>query len=301
MSEYFDNKQLFSSPKVDQYNNHMVMTNVAKPVKTKYLFIDTQFCDENPRSDNYSFTLSDRITDVKTMSVVSAEIPHSFYNISHTLGNHCFLVATDSSSAMIVLPDGQYDLTRLTIEINRQLNSFTVSSNTLTYATHSDTNTSSFTAATSYTLHFAVDKTGNFDKYHFKSKLGWLLGFRSPTYTVRGVLTSEAVINLHTLKNIYLAIDEMTQGTFESCVASLPNSRINKNIIAKICLDNHFYPYGTVMCVNIHTGLITSDTRRYTGNKVDLLKFNVQLLDDIGNPLQMNGTDFSFGLKIDYM
>lgn len=295
MSEYFDNKQLFSSPKVDQYNNHMVMTNVAKPMKSKYVFIDTQFCDENTRTDNYPFTLSDRITDVKSMSVVSAEIPRSFYNISQTLGNHCFLVTTDSSSVMIVLSDGQYDLTRLTAEINRQLEPL------LTFETQSETNTSSFTAANFCTIHFAVDKTGNFDKYHFKSKLGWLLGFRSPTYTVKGELKSEAVVNLHTLKYIYLAIDEMTQGTFESCIALLPNSRINKNIIAKICLDNVFYPYGTVMCVNTHTGLITSDTRKYTGNKVDLLKLNIQLLDDIGNPLNMNGTDFSFGLKIDYM
>ena len=38
MSEYLDNKQLFSSPKVGQYNNHMVMTNVVKPLK-KEIFL----------------------------------------------------------------------------------------------------------------------------------------------------------------------------------------------------------------------------------------------------------------------
>lgn len=325
MSEYLDNKQLFSSPKVGQYNNHMVMTNVVKPEKKKYIFFDTKFCDENHRSNqlssDYNFTLSDRLTDVKTISVVNAEVPMSFYNISNSLGNNYFQVTTDSSNIMVIIPDGQYTIATLSTAINNQLINFVSSSNKVTYGSFVANNTSFFYASPGgrFTINFAVDKTGNFDKFNLKSKLGWLLGFRNITYIVNGTaisdltlsssiptthlekcVISEAVINMYPIRYLFLAVDELCNGNQESFISLLPKSRINKNIIAKICIDSNFYPYGTILNVNIHTGLLTSDTRTYTGNKVDIQKLNIQLLDDRGNPINLNGLDFSFGVKIDY-
>ena len=46
MSNYFENRDLFLEPKVNQYGSHMVMTNVHKQNKTKYINIDTTFRDE---------------------------------------------------------------------------------------------------------------------------------------------------------------------------------------------------------------------------------------------------------------
>lgn len=43
MSKYFDTKDMFMDPKVNQYSGHMVMTGVTKPTKTRYLTIDTRF------------------------------------------------------------------------------------------------------------------------------------------------------------------------------------------------------------------------------------------------------------------
>jgi hypothetical protein len=317
MSEYLDNKQLFSSPKVSQYNNHMVMTNVVKPVKTKYVFLDTKFCDEpfshQNQPSSYNFTLSDRLTDVKAITVVNAEVPMSFYNISASIGNNYFKVSTDTSNVIIVIPDGQYTIADLSNNINTQISAF--SSNKLFYGTFSSNNTSYFYANPSgtYKIDFAVDKTGNFDKYHFKSKLGWVLGFRDISYTVIGsnltsiptthpekCVISEAVYNLIVLRYLYLAVDELTNGNQDSFISLLPKSRINKNILGKIIVDNNMFPYGTMSNVNVHTGLLTSDTRTYTGNKVDIQKLNVQLLDDWGNLVNLNGIDFSFGLKIEY-
>ena len=45
MSKYFDNKETFLGATTTQYGNHMVMTNVMKPGKTKYINIDTRFKD----------------------------------------------------------------------------------------------------------------------------------------------------------------------------------------------------------------------------------------------------------------
>ena len=45
MSQYFDKNNLFLEPKVKQYGSHMVMSNVNKPTKTKYVNVDTKFSD----------------------------------------------------------------------------------------------------------------------------------------------------------------------------------------------------------------------------------------------------------------
>jgi len=72
---YFDNKELFAGPKVSQYGSHMVMTNVTKTPKMKYVNIDTKFRDEynTDFTTDYNISLPERITDVRSISVVNME------------------------------------------------------------------------------------------------------------------------------------------------------------------------------------------------------------------------------------
>ena len=42
MSKYFDQTNMFMEPEVKQHGSHMVMTNVVKPTKTKYLTLLTK-------------------------------------------------------------------------------------------------------------------------------------------------------------------------------------------------------------------------------------------------------------------
>ena len=94
MSQYFDKSDLFLDPKVKQYGSHMVMSNVHKPTKTKYVNIDTKFSDEynNFSVANYNITLPEHINDVKSLTVTNMELPMSFYNISSSLGNNSFQI-----------------------------------------------------------------------------------------------------------------------------------------------------------------------------------------------------------------
>jgi hypothetical protein len=324
MSEYFDNKQLFATPTVSQYNNHMVMTNVSKETKKKYLNIDTKFCDEyvnnrdpnNPlyNQANYNITLPDRINDVKSISLVNAEIPMTFYNISAALGNNCFSVQfyiPDNISFNIIIPDGQYDISFLLQTINSQFGypvGINDQDNYPTFGIYSNKVFMYLTLSGRCKIDFAVDNKGNFDKYNFKSKLGWLLGFRQTSYILNGsnypvnildYKIAENKYNLNNFRYFYLAIDEFSKGNQNSFMSALPNSSINKNIIAKICLDLQFYPLNSILNANVRNGLLMSDKRSYTG-KTDIQKLNIQLLDDLGRPVNLGGFDFSFGLEIDY-
>jgi hypothetical protein len=302
MSKYPDNNDLFLEPKTTQYGGHMVMTNVMKPMKKKYINIDTRFRDEyNPGSlVNYNITLPERITEVKTILITNIEIPNSIYNISASIGNNSVKVTKENTNVnkLVVLPDGNYTITELLTAINQEL--ATVFSTDI-YVTIVN-NKFIFTANTyNYTVDFTIDEHGNFDKYSPRSKLGWTLGFRSMNYNITygKSLTSESFIDLNGPRYLYLAIDEFTKGNQHSFISPLPKSFINKNILARITIDSNTWGFGKIIPSNIKSGNLVSDHRSYTG-KTDLQKLNIQLLNEYGNPVDLNGMDFSFCIEVEH-
>ena len=293
MSEY-TNSDLFLEPKTTQYGSHMVMSNVQKQTKVKLINVDTKFRDEYNylQTSNYNITLPERITDVKSIIVTNIEIPITFYNISANLGNNCFKVG----STVIIIPDGQYDGPGLSTQINTLINGLN-----LTYI-YNGTTSSFHTNAPSSTvvIEFDVNTSGQSDKYNFKSKLGWILGYRNTTYTINNSnKISEGFVDLTGPRYLYLAIDEFNKGNQNSFINPLFNSKINKNIIARITLNNTAYGFKAVLPANLFNGYLNSDVRSFTG-KIDLLRFNVQLLNESGIPMQLNGIDFSFLIKVEH-
>jgi hypothetical protein len=295
MSEY-NKMDLFLEPKTNQYGSHMIMTNVHKQSKTKLVNVDMKFRDEYNYSQiaNYNITLPERINDVKSLEIMNIEVPISYYNISMNLGNSYFKIMNQNGANPIVItiPDGQYDGTALAAKINNLLTTSIYSS--LQY--NFDGSRSKFSNS-NVIIEFDIDATGNSDKYNFKSKLGWLLGFRNTTYTIITNIVSEAIVDLNGPRYLYLALDEFNnKGNQNSFVTPLSSSMINKKVIARVAMNSVMFPYGHNASFT-HLNGMTTDIRSYTGT-VDLLKMNVQLLNENGSPMQLNGLDFSFLIKI---
>ena len=320
---YADNKDSFLQPKVSQYGSHMVMTNVTKPTQKKYWNIDTRFHDDY---DNYSrmvggqpipwytFTLPQPINDVKSITIDNVELPISFYMISAALGNNVMQIGT----SLLTIPDGNYTTASLKTAVNAAIVGLSISN--VAYDMSYNANPfSSFknTSGAAVVINFAVKAsktngctnvtaagaTADFDKFNFKSKLGWLLGFRNVSYTIANgsTLYSDSVIDLNSPRYLYLVLDEFTSSAPNSFISPLPMSIINKNILGKISMDYAHYPQGSgvVMPANEYNGFLKSDKRTYSG-KVNLQKLKIQLVNEYGNPINLNGLDFSFCLDIDY-
>lgn len=319
MSQYFDNKDSFLQPKVNQYGNHMVMTNVHKSTKTKFWNIDTRFRDDY---DNYAqivsgsqirwftFTLPQSINDVKSIYVTNIEIPISFHNISAAFGNNVMKIG----DKLLTIPDGTYNSSSLKTAFQTAISglsianlSFDISANNFTYFTNNSIGgvTLNFNVKPSNSCNNVANppsaSSAEFDKFNVKSKLGWLLGFRDISYTIpaSGVLKSENVVDLNNPKYLYLAVDEFTNGNQSSFISPMPMSIVNKNLLARISLDYSHYAYGTVMPANQFNGLLLSDRRSYNG-KVNLQKLKLQLVNEYGHSIHLNGLDFSFCLEIEY-
>lgn len=294
MTDYYSNGDLFMEPKIQQYGNHMVMTNVHKSTKTKHISIDTKFRDDYDYTQpaNLQINLPQIVNDVHSMRVTNMEIPMSFYNISTNLGNNYFKIMNGGTATIITLDDDNYDAESLHTAINEKITlsglSYTVIGNGRTSIVSNDTDVS---------IVFDIDKYGNSDKFNFKQKLGWILGFRKQSYDITGTATSaECTLDLSGPRYLYLAIDEFNKGNQNSFVSPLSSSLINKNIIARISLDKSHYGYGSILPANTYNGLLATDKRCYTG-KVNLQKMQIQLLNETGIPMNLNGYDFSFCLE----
>jgi hypothetical protein len=307
MSNYIDNTDLFLTPKVNQYNNHMVMTNVMQPTQRKYINIDTRNLDSSFNSHaNHILNIPERINNVKSICVRNIEIPMSFYNISSNLGNNYFGVydASDGTSKTVVVSDNEYTTSTLISEINSKLialggNFGDLSFNLVKNSVITSLKSGSF-ASSGIDITFAVDSSNNFDKYNFKNKLGWMLGFRDLSYNIRQTTRSaESNADMNSSRYLYLVVDEFSKGNNNSFLAVNTMSQIKSNIISRISLNKTTYPFGSILPANNFNGLLLTDRRSYNG-KVDLQKLKIQLINENGIPVNLNGLGFSFCLEVEY-
>lgn len=305
MSKYFDNasRNLFMDPKVTQYGSHMVMTDVVPPTKTKYLNIDTRYRDhyDPTKVADYNITLPERINDVKSLEVVAAEIPVSYYNISTTLGNNMFHLTISGQTAVIIIPDDQYYTnTELATAINGQIALAGAPYSNIVYQVVKDRSTFTNTGVIDCVIVFDVAMSGCVAAQNSVYNLGWVLGYREVVYTISPsvVLTGQAFIDLHGPRYLYLVVDEFKNGNPFSFVSLLQESAVNSTqIIARFPTNPRYYSYRTVHPYT--DGDFVSDIRTYAGT-VNLQRFNVRLVNEQGVSMNMNGMDFSFCLAVTY-
>lgn len=308
---------LFLEPRITEQGNHMVMTNVQKQDKVKYVNVDSKFKDEyfdnvneNKNADllanqlslsTFTMTLPEKITDVKSITVKSAEIPKSYYNVSTHLGNNYMKVKKVSNKVeeLIIVPDGQYDLQSLQNKLNLLL-TVNAGFSDINIQLTADSNTT-ITSSVDYIFNFGINAEGEHDKYRFRNKLGYMLGFRNATYNVESTtVASESLPNINSTKYIYLAFEEFNKNKQNSFTTPLSKSLINNNILARMTVNNNATTFGDLIVTNPSNGNLISDKRSYNGT-VDLQRIKVSLLDENGNPLALNGLDYSFCLEIEHI
>lgn len=293
MSYYFDNKNVLTGPSVRQQDSHMIMEGVSKPLKERIVSIDTKFRRDifNMNAD-INLVLGEKITEVKSIEVDSADIPITFFNINANNNNFVIGITNPSVSTHTVsLTPGFYtSMSAVASEINLRLDaivdsgfnvgdvSFNLSGNRGVFSTTSNTYNISFNGS---------------------SGLGWLLGYRGNSYTINGTskrATSEGVALLKYPRHIYIALNEFSNSSnMNAFYVPGSNSNLNKNIIARVSVPDT--GFGTTITASHGNGLLVSEVRKYL-EKVNIQRLQLQLLDDAGNVIDMNGGDFAVNLRV---
>lgn len=293
---------------VTQQSNHILQSNAYKPIKTKLVNIDTKYqsSDTGYGDKNggavYNVSLPQRITEIQNISIRCMDVPVSFNNFSQALLNTYFNITYNNIVHTITISDQFISSNSSLISaVNTALTAIDSSLNiTLNGKNAVITNAHS---SGSVTINFNVDSKGNSDKNNLKNKIGWMLGFRFPQYTINATqsATSESYINLNSIRYLYLALQENpNQGNPNSFVTPLFNSYINKDVLARVAIDTSFFSYGSVIPANLSNGYLVTDKRTYSPGKIALQNMQVQLLTDSGIPVNLNGQDFSFVLEIEH-
>ena len=298
MSYYYD----VLEPSVQQQGSHMIMKGVSKPLKEKIVNIDTKYrTDYDYRSyASANMVFGEKLSEVRSMEIVSVDIPITFYNIFENndcqqTGNNYLRIKNGGTSKILTMTPNYYTDISFVAEINNQLQNLSLS----TDISYSVVNNKSFfkSKVSTYSLATNVDMCGNVYDSNIQNNLGWVMGFRDTSYnlTTSGI-ASECILNLKTPRHLFLALNEFSQGNSNSFVSPLEKTNQSKNIIAKICIPSNV-KFGDTLCVNKANGLLVSEVRKYL-EKVNIQRMNLQLLDDAGRVIQLNGADFSLCLKL---
>lgn len=295
MSLYFDNKNILNGPSVRQQDSHMIMEGVSKPLKERIVSIDTKF-KKDPSlfwsfNADVNLVLGEKISEVKSIQVDSADIPITFFNINEY--NNSFVIKITSpsvSSHTIVLTPNYYtSLSAVANEINTQIQAIGTYFNVADVSFNLNGNRGVFsTTYNSYDISF-----------NNTSGLGWLLGYRGNSYTINGSnknAVSEGVAFLKYPRHIYIALNEFSNSSnMNAFYVPGKNSNLNKNIIARVSVPDT--GFGTTITASHSNGFLVSEVRRYL-EKVGIQRIQLQLLDDNGEVINLNGGDFVVNLRI---
>jgi hypothetical protein len=288
------------------------MNPLKTRIITKNLNIDTRFRDYTVATNPSDFILAlpQKVQKVVSMQLSALELPMTFYNISHKYGNNQFYLEVTTRHAStgdqthvihVVVPDGNYTNFDLLYVINLQIaespssSTFDLSFSINLNESRSGTGKVIMTSAgkccndiINVKLDFIKNSGSQTDILH---KLGWHLGFTKKIYDGATTYVSETMPDSNRVRYLYLAIDDYNNSVNNNFTSAFHKSVLSPNILARISpgsVDN----FG--LFIGNEINMIT-EPRKYFG-PVDIQKLHIQVYDDMGRVVDLNGANFSFCL-----
>jgi hypothetical protein len=261
------------------------------------LAMNTFFRDpKSGSSTDCFFVLSYPLKNVVSMRLLSLELPEGVYLLSNAdLTNRLYIVeyAGDASilvEGLVVVPEGCYDAISLAVALQNAINvqlgtlgRFAVGIDPISFRT------TIINSVHNFDMYFVTQQTNAY----LNRNLGWILGYRNPTYLESNYYTSESLFNGVPLDYMYFVLDDYNLSRSSNLIAVFNDSFIDKNILAKI-------PYSNCNFQVLFEGKedVISPRRQYFG-PVDIRKLGLQLINKYGQIINLNGMDFSFTLEIE--
>lgn len=296
-------KKTYSSTYPSEYFPGII-NPLERKINVEYLNIDSQFRENytTTYSSNFHITLPLQINNVLSMRLESIEIPKSFYAVSEQHKNNCFSIKIGNSFKLIIIPNGSYTYCEIIETINAILAAeggdflmikFTV------LAQYENGNGPTFVTVDPLYEHLGHTIELNFqpsDSYQCLPLLfGWMLGFRQPYYVGSSHYVSEGPISISGPKYVYLVIEDFNNSAPNSFYGAFTSSILDRNILAKITMPNT--STATTTTSVSANNLIVASLRKYYG-PVNLLKLQIQLIDEYGRIVNLNSMDYSFCLTL---
>ena len=289
-----------------------IINPLKKRTIKKNLNIDTRFRENYAitQSTNFNLPLPSQFNDVVQLQLMAIELPTSYYAVTNSYGNNYFTIKVSlldgtSDSFLLLIPNGNYTDQTIIDAVNTALANQGGVFDYITFSidlSGSSTGTAKTTVSANGTapspvinieLQFQADKNGGEGKnLPLQLRLGWMLGFRAGVYSGETTYTSESVVDTVRPKYVYLAINDYNNNVNNSFYSAFQESIMNKNILARISLTD-----GVFSVLQQNNLNIVTTPREYFG-PVNIHTMQIQLLDEYGRIVDLNGMDFSFCLML---
>jgi hypothetical protein len=290
-----DYDQFLPDPTI-QNQNHFVMSKPihdVNPMKrnniTRVVNIDSLFRANMGSSSpsKFSINLTNPINKTVGMELSMFEPPSTIFNISDKLGNNYFhLEATGGALTKVSIPDGSYSTTSeilVQLEIDSNVTSATIESNKLKIVF-----TGIFEKAK-----FDLDITGCSSSGTFPQRLGYIMGFRTPTVDldlVGSYITSTGSPCLKVSNYFFLSVNDFQQNVSSNFLSSCDDQKIPTNTLARVSIDD----LSRIVIFNGGENN-ASPERKYFG-PCDIGRLDIELVDKFGRTIDTGNTDFSFAI-----
>jgi len=133
------------------------------------------------------------------------------------------------------------------------------------------------------------------DKRISTTSLGWLLGFRKENYSGEFQFTSDCQYDLNVTKYLFLCINDFQKSMHELVKIVYQDSFLEKNILSRIPMTEEV---NNKLFIFHETD--TVKRRNYFG-PVNIKRMHIQLIDEYGESIDLNGSDFSFNLEFEVL
>ena len=278
-------------------------------VINKSLTIDTRFRDNYTasQSSNYILDLPINFNNVVSMQLDSIEFPTTPFTFSGLTKSNFFHIIIDNVSQKIAIPNGNYTASALLDYLNVITAKLTAPFNSIVFTINlTDDNSGSGQMVIgieepnlpfNFILDFQADENGNPDhSTPLPLKMGWFMGFRNGIYENNSSYVSEGIVDVIGSRYIYLSIDEFCINKSDTFYSAYNNSVLNKNILARISIGGVGGSNNFVYQIQNNLSLINN--KRYYYGPVDILKLQIQLLNEYGQIINLNNMDYSFALTL---
>lgn len=257
----------------------------------------------NSSSCDFQYFIPNDVKNVVSLRLVSIELPNAWYLFSHKQKNNVFSIEVNVDNIItkyiITIPDGNYDSDSLQQFLNTTYFSLSKTDSYLKYI-HFSIDNNNFKSKFellenhsvnkfSFSLSFLYDENSN-----PMNTVGWLLGFRLPTYiNIVNSLSSEGLFDACGDKYIYFGLNDYQYNNNCSNIVGFDKSIMDENILAKIPIVN-----GKLSFVIDENNNLLAKKRVYNG-PVTLRKLYIKIMDKFGNIIDLNHMDFSFTLEVE--
>jgi hypothetical protein len=305
------------------------MNPLETRIITKCLAVDTRFRSHycSTISTDFTMQLPVKLSKVVSIQLESVDIPNTIYAISSKYGNNYIYInivyqnpnptyeddcpLTDSQ--VFILHDGNYKAEDLIKTLNCIISPKDCDGKPLypncmfsyiEFFLDVDENRSGtakvFLTTTgekeneiiSINLDFSRNIDGERDGVSNTTRLGWNLGFTGYLYEGSTFYMSDTLIQPVLNRCVYLSIDDFNNHINNYFISASDKINLTPNILAKISIIGDFFD------IQLRNDLkVITEPRKYFG-PVDIQRLRIQLLDDHGRVVDLNGADYSFCLIV---